>query len=105
MFDFNVCFPGKAAGLFGFGWPLLPSNVAELAQWRLRTWPDVDVHEALLFMAATKEARGASAWMEAAFRDLEAWLPGPQAAGLPLFSFMEEESDLVQRDCSAPQLL
>ena len=32
MFDFNVCFPGKAAGLFGFGWPLLPGIVAELAQ-------------------------------------------------------------------------
>ena len=91
--------------MFSLRWCMFPEIVAELARWRLRTWPDVEVVEALLFMAATKEARGASARMEAAFRDLEAWLLGPQAAGLPLFSFMEEESDLVQRDCSAPQLL
>ena len=65
----------------------------------------MEVCEALLFRASTKEARGASAQVEAAFRDLEAWLLGPQAAGLPLFGYMDVESDLAQHVCSAPQLL
>ena len=105
MFDFNVCFPGKAAGLFGFGWPLLPGIVAELARWRLRTWPDVNVHEALLFMAATKEAGDASARVAAALRDLKTWLPGPDAAGQPLFGSTIAQSDQVQQDHSQPLLL
>ena len=96
--------PGKAAGMFGLGWAVLPEIVAELARWRLRTWPDVEVSEALLFLAATQEVGGVSARVEAALRDLEAWLPGPQAAAW-LFGYTEEESDLVQLSCSAPELL
>ena len=61
MFDVLMfCSPGKAAGL-------LPSIVAKLAHWRLRTWLDIDVHEALLFVAVTKEARDTSAWVVAAW--------------------------------------
>ena len=51
---------------------MLPEIVAELARWRLQTWPNMEAVEALLFMAATQEAGSASAQMEATFRDLKA---------------------------------
>ena len=79
------CSPGKAAGLFDLGWTLLPGIVAKLAWWRLHTWPEVDIHKALLFVAATKEAGDASVQVVAALCDLETWLPRPDAAGQPLF--------------------
>ena len=97
--------PGKAAGMFSLRWPMLPDIVAKLAGWQLRTLPDLEVCETLLFMAATKEAGGASARVEATFRDLKAWLPGPQAAGLPLFGYTDVESNLAQHVCSTLQLL
>ena len=88
------CSPGKAVGLFDLGWTLLPGIVAKLAWWRLHTWPEVDIHKALLFVAATKEAGDASAQVVAALCDLETWLPRPDAAGQPLFGLTPMLSDL-----------
>ena len=76
------------------GWPLLPGIVAQLAQWRLRTWPDIDIHMALLFVATTKEAGDASARVVATLCNLETWLPRPDAAGQPLFGLTPMLSDL-----------
>ena len=79
--------------------------MAKLARWRLCTWLDVDIHEDLLFMAATKEARDASAQVAAALCNLKTWLPRPDAAGQPLFGSTPTLSDQVQQDHSQPLLL
>ena len=79
--------------------------MAELARWRLCTGPDVDVHEALLFVAVAKEAGDASAWVVATLHYLETWLPGPDAAVQPLFGLTPMLCDLVQQDNSQPLLL
>ena len=72
------CSPGKAVGLFDLGWTLLPGIVAELAWWRLHTWPEVDIHKALLFAAATKEA--GDAWGRPKIRGVAAGI-GDEANG------------------------
>ena len=56
-------------------------------------------------MAATMEAGDASARVVGALRDLETWLPGPDASGEPLFGLTPFLSDRVQRDHSQPLLL
>ena len=66
-----------------------------MKKWK--TWKRVERrHElkALLFMAATKEARDATAQVAAALCNLETWLPRPDAAGQPLFGLTPMLSDL-----------